>query len=261
MSGKLGVLAPVNKLLVEFEVEKEVERDYGYIEKYLMFNGESTPYKAIVKDGELLAIVSRRYRLIENERIEEICKEIAEKNALKFFVDRTRTTIHVFLDDFDKGVGVVVQNSVDGSLSLRVDATVYAGRARAIFKIKSETTQVETKHFEKAENLVKNLEKIIKVILEKAEDFKYFIKELEGIPATDYLDELEVLNELLPKTYVEPVIKSIKYNTLIGIQPSLKYVYERIVNNIWLSSAKMKTKIQYYDKLNNLMFAIVGWKE
>jgi len=256
------VLSPTNRLLVEFEVDREVEKDYGYVEKYLKFNGEPTPYKAIVKDGELLAIVSKRYRLIENERIEEICRAIAEKNYLKFSVDKTKTTIHVFLDDFEKGIGVVVQNSVDGSLSLRVDATVYVGGAKSIFKVKSETTQVETKHFGKAEDLVKNLEKIITVILEKAEDFKYFIKELEGLPVTDYMDELEVLNELLPKTYVEPVMKTIKYGNLVfGVQQSLKYVYERIVNAIWLSNAKMKTKVQYFDKLNNLMFAIVGWKD
>lgn len=245
-------------LLVEFEVEKEVKKDYGYVEKYLMYRGQKIPYKAIVKNGKLLAIVSRRYQLIENERVVEICSEIAKRLGLSISVQDYEVSVHVFLDDAEREIGVVVHNSVDGSLALKIDATVNLGASKTIFRINTE--QVYNKHYKSALNVLRDLDGIITTVLEKAEDFKYFIDELAKMSAKDYHEDLQVLEELLPKRYVEDVLRSVQYN-LYRIPPSLKTVYERIANRIWSSNINMKTKISYFDKLNQFMFALAGWKE
>jgi len=247
----------MEKLIVEFEVENEIERNYGYVEKFLAFRGESTPYKAIVKNGTLLAIVSRRYHLIENERIVEICRRIAEKHGFVFDYVDGLTRVHIFLDRGD--VGVAVHNSVDGSFALRVDATVKIGNTtKAIFRIK-DVKQVYKKHFGSAKIVVDDLEKIINEIVNKAEDFKYFIEKLETMQAKNYEEELKMLEDLLPKKYVAKVLQTAKYRTLNGRAMTLKEVYERIATDIWSADIDMRTKINYFDNLNQVMFAIAGW--
>jgi hypothetical protein len=58
-------------MTVEYDVEKTVRRGYGYEEKLLRFKGTNIRSKAIVKDGQHIAIVGRGYRLIPNEFVEE----------------------------------------------------------------------------------------------------------------------------------------------------------------------------------------------
>jgi hypothetical protein len=249
----------LNKLLVEFGVEKEIKRDYGYVEKYLTYRGESTPYKAIVKNGELLAIVSRRYRLIENERVIEICKKIAEKKDFDFDVTETLTRVHVFLGDGDRGV--VVHNSVDGSYAFRIDAYVKLNETvKTVFKIR-DVEQVYKRHLKSVDNVVSKLEEIIAEIIKKADEFKYFIHKLDSLYATNYKDELEQLRDLFPKKYIETALALLTSKTLTGENITLKQFYERVASAVWTADIDMKTKVDYFDTLNSVMFAIVGWSD
>jgi hypothetical protein len=38
---------------VSFDIDKKVEHPFGYVEVYLRYNGEKSPYKAIVKRREV----------------------------------------------------------------------------------------------------------------------------------------------------------------------------------------------------------------
>jgi len=244
-------------LVVEFEVESEVKRDFGYVEKYLKYAGQEIPYKAIVRNGKFLAIVSRRYLLIENEKILEICKRIADKKGFEIshetYPPGLDTRIHVKMMRGD--VGVVVHNSVDGSCSLRVDAMVKISKnTSTIFRIKN-LKEVCRKHYGTAKILVEDLEKIITAIMDEAKEFKYFIDKLESYSASDFLEELQVLEEILPKRYVKKVLATAKVSGM-----TLKEFYERIANKIWNAKIDMKTKIDYFNVLNNLMFAVTGWE-
>jgi len=248
------------KLVVEFGVEKEVKRNYGYVEKYLTHNGESTQYKAIVKDGELLAIVSRRYTLIENERIIDICKRIADIHGLtmEYVKPEGGTRVHVFLEQENKGV--VVHNSVDGSYALRIDAVVKLSPAvRTIVKMR-DVEQVYKKHFGSAKIVVDDMDKIVSEILKKADDFKYFLEKLDQTDAADHYEELVILEDLLPKKYVSRALQLITHKTLSGDSITLRRIYERIASDIWTADIDMKTKVQYFDNLNQVMFAITGWE-
>lgn len=248
------------KLVVEFGVEKEIERDYGYVEKYLTHNSESTPYKAIVKNGELLAIVSRRYKLIENERVIEICKEISDALGfdMDYYVSESKTRVHIFLYADDKGV--VVHNSVDGSYAFRLDAVVRLSETvNTIIGVKN-VEQVYKKHFGSLEVAIDDLSKIIKEILDKAEEFRYFIHKLDTMKVADYLEELKTLEDLLPKKYVVKALRISTQRSLTGDAVTLKNLYERIASDIWTAQIDMKTKVQYFNNLNQLMFAVAGWE-
>ena len=245
------------KLIVEFGVEMEIPRDYGYVEKYLTHNGNKTQYKAITKNGELLAIVSRKYHLIENERVIEICEEIAKKNGLKIDVVETPCRVHIFLDKDDKGV--VVHNSVDASYAFRIDAVVRLGNTKVVIKVR-DVEQVYKKHFKNAKLIVDELEEIVKEIFKKADEFKHFIHKLEVKSAREFYEDLKSLEDLLPKKYIGAVLQAIAQRRLDGRYMSLKEVYEKIASNIWSADIDMKTKVQYFDNLNQVMFALVGWE-
>lgn len=245
-----------SKLVVEFGVEKEIKRDYGYVEKYLLFRGEATPYKAIVRNNELLAIVSKRYQLIENEKVVDICNKIASQNGYVMDVVSSPTRVYIFLDAND--VGAVVQNSVDGSLSLRVDAVVRINGGRAIIRVKN-VKEIYKKHFGGVKIVVNDLEQIIKEILKYSKEFKSMIDKLDKLSAREYVEEIKTLEGLLPKRYVSKVLQVVLQRTLSGGTLTLKNVYERIACDIWSANIDIKTKIQYFDDLNNVMLALVGW--
>ncbi|RLI76038.1 hypothetical protein DRO97_01795 [Archaeoglobales archaeon] len=240
------------KLVVEFGVDKEIEKDYGYVEKYLTYRNNTIPYKAITRKGQFLAIVSRKYHLIENERVIDICKEIAEKNNYNINIVEYFTRVHVFLESGD--VGFVVHNSVDGSYALRIDVFVRLSKdVKTIFKLKG-LEQVYRKHFGSAKIVVEDLDEIIKELEDKVDDYWYFINKMDTINAKDRYEELKVLEEILPKRYVVDALHAI-HN---GI--TLKRVYEKVASSIWTADIDMKTKVQYFDTLNQLMFAVVGWE-
>jgi len=71
----------MEKLHVEFEVESEDLRwqEYDVIEKYLKYNGRRTKFKAIVKSGNLVNLVSRRYTVIPNELLVEEIVPLIER--------------------------------------------------------------------------------------------------------------------------------------------------------------------------------------
>jgi len=242
----------VERLVAEFEVEKIVDKGYGYEEKYLLFKGVKIPYKAIIKKGALIAIVSRKYHLIPNELIEELCKQIAERRKWKIVVDKTETSIHVSMGR--DGVGVVVANRVDGYGALRVDLYITINGAKVIYKIKKddELEQVYKKHYKGAKIVIDDLEKIVDAVLSKVDDLKYLINRMDKIQANKIYDELKILEDLIPKKYIQTAMRLLQYRV------TLKQFYSKVASEIWSADISMDTKIRYFDYLNNITFAIVA---
>lgn len=247
----------MEKLVVEFEVEKVQERDYGYEEKFLKFRGEPIPYKAVIKDGQLFAIVSRGYRLVENERIEEIAKKIAERNGWQVSTIKSNTRIHVILED-ENGDGIVIHNSVDGTFALRVDALVRVDSAKAVFINRVE--KVYGKHTKNLTNLVNNLEGVVEVIYNTVQTYRDFINALGNYRAKDFIKAISELQELLPQKYVKHTVAMVEYG-FESEEVTLKEVYESIAKKIWSAEVDMRTKIHRFDMLNRFMANIVRMAE
>jgi len=242
----------VGKLVVEFEVEREVEREYNYAEKFLKYKGDTIPYKAIVKDGEFLAIVGRNYKLIPNEQIEKIVKEYCEKKGYKYEDIKSRTRYHGFVVKND--VGIVVHNSVDATIALRIDVIVDVGEeSYAVFRVRD----VYRRHTKHSGSLVAHLNAIMDAVLSKAEEYRDWLNELDKYRARHYLQALKEGLEILPKKYYIDVLRRAEYG-FDGDGLTLRDVYSDISKRIWASNANMLTKLTLYEKLNELMFVIVA---
>lgn len=216
------------------------------------------PYKAIVRNGQLLAIVSRGYKLIENEKVEQAVKRIAEKHGLQMNVLRQGGRIHITLVD-NEGNGVMVHNSVDGSMALRVDAVVKVnGSVSVIFRTRN-VENVYRKHTKNIDQLVKDIEKVVESVRNAISVYKEFITTMENVNVREHVDAIMQLEELLPKRYVRPITARVKLGMYDGL--TLKEVYQMLAKEIWSSKVDMRVKLQRFDTLNEAFAAMVGMAE
>jgi len=234
------------KIIVEFGIEKSIEGDYGYEEKYLTFRGEPTPYKAILKDGQLVAIVSRRYKLIENERVVEVCKKIKDQlgfDDMRVVDNFPRVHIHLIRDDSS----VIVHNSVDGSFALRVDLAVPISGSYVIVRT-DEIREMYRKHI--GDVTVETLPRIISKVLEFSDHIKLAIEDLQRFSIKENKDIIDGLKELLPKKYTQTVLWAIRSRP----DMNLKEIYEIVASKIWNAKGiDMKRKIRLFERLNKLI--------
>jgi len=236
------------KLLVEFDVEKTISRKYGYQEKLLTYRGSDTRYKAIIKDGTLCAILGRYYKLIPNEEVLKIAQEISIARNLDLMFFSYGWRLYCILTD--GSLGVMVSNSVDGTIALRCDAVLQLKRGIAIlagtkvsniYRRHSKTLSIEDLDQEIAE--IYNVSKRYKQWLEKLDDYSY----------VDYYDTLhELLTRNLPKVYTDGLL----HRYYIGKPFTIKEIYERIANRIWSRDTDIRTKITLYKKLNDVIMTL-----
>lgn len=124
---------------------------YGLSENPVVVNGSATGYKAIIKDEDLVAFVSNRYKLLPNEEAVKAADEAAALSDLvpfdKFqgpWITRFGMKSHVIQDNhrvhalyahpdkYEVGneemyLGVALHNSIDGSMGFK--AGIFTFRA------------------------------------------------------------------------------------------------------------------------------------
>ena len=105
-------------LNVEFDVEETIEREYGYEEKLLKFRNGNIRYKGIVQNNILIAILGRKYKLLPNETVEKALNSIAECGGWSRDFVKEGWKIFDCLWTPSKREGVMVVNSVDGTVAL-----------------------------------------------------------------------------------------------------------------------------------------------
>jgi hypothetical protein len=238
------------KIVVEFEVEKTINHDYGYQEKLLNYAGRKTKYKAIIKDGKLVAILGRSYRLIPNEYVDEMVKKIDECASCR----KEEWRWYWFVERGD--VGAVVVNSVDGSEALKV----YAWLVNTSLLITERVENVYRRHTPNAD--LSDLKEIIEHVLEVAKEYKEWLVKLGSVPAKPHYETLAMLEGEIPKKYVEkPLLAARSGRDFAGREYTLRQFYEAVAKAIWNASADMRTKMRYYKALNDCMFSIVEWSQ
>lgn len=124
---------------ISFGEDKTQWSKYGYAEPKVVYNGEPTGFKAIVKDDALVKVLTDRYHLFPNEEALKVADKAAELSELRPFGAITPGMVnedHVVYDN--KGfrmralytvegdqkingeivnVGINVYNSIDGTTS------------------------------------------------------------------------------------------------------------------------------------------------
>jgi len=241
------------KLVVEFDVDEEVQLEYGIVEKYLKRFGEKLPYKAIVKNGKFVSIVGSKYTVVPNETVETIAKKIAKNHKLN--IEHENWRIYCFIDTGNDGI--IIMNSIDGSMGLRVSYfyKVKEG-AKAITNTK-ELKQIYRKHTKNIEKLTNQMEAICNnILIEGRKRIKYIMEELQNKFIKDNIDALKGVTEALPKCYTKSVWEKFAHGKIYTV----KQLYEEIAAAIWNSDkAGIKTKIEHFRRLNTI-FTVLGIK-
>ena len=113
---------------------------YKLYQAPVKFMGKETRYKAIIKDNQLVAIVGKKYKLLPNEVVVEVAKEIAEKvGAVPFERQNvmynkrsTRVFVSYILPDREDVIGndkvhpgFTIQNSIDATLAFSCSGFTY----------------------------------------------------------------------------------------------------------------------------------------
>ncbi len=236
----------MSSLRVEFRVIETIDRPYGYQEKIIQYRNNPTKYKAIIKDGDLVAILGKRYKLIPNEQVIDITREISEAMDLEFLYYLFGWRVYCVLKDND--IGVLVINSVDGTESLKCEALFYSDEI-GIIPPKS-ITNVYRKHSESLE--ISELYDIIPEVLDNSREYKGWFESLSNYKVKDYVDSLKEMVTILPKKYREGCLEYTYFNP----EYSIKDMYELIARRIWSNDIDMRTKINLYKTLNQIVAAI-----
>lgn len=114
---------------------------YGYEEHYLSYRGSQTKYKAIIRRGNLVAIVTRDYVLLPLEASEQIADRISERIGAEkvdcIYTDTKMYALYKLKDVRDIGKyrvcrGFFMYNSIDGSMAFgaSVLAEIWIGSNR-----------------------------------------------------------------------------------------------------------------------------------
>jgi len=120
-------------------------KEYGIVQAQLLYQGESSGYKAIIKDGTLVAIVSTGYKTLPNDIAIEVANSVAKEIGAKPFKCRYWAGKHVTFNNAGTRVyatfimpeefkitsrdschiGFTVQNSIDGTLAFSASGFTY----------------------------------------------------------------------------------------------------------------------------------------
>ena len=241
----------MEKLQVEFEVIKSKEIGYGIVEKFLARFGNALPYKAIIKDNKFVAIVGRNYVTIPNEEIEKIAKNIAKNNGYRAEIvyegpRGSSVDTRIFCYITSKDDGVVITNSIDGGMGLRVYYVYRIGKGYVTYNVR----EVYKKHTKSIEEIKNELGKICnEVINEGKEKVIPALDALGDKMIADYKEEVKEILEvdkdkkekrMLPKEYTSHVWNMVTTKRI----KTLKEMYEELVNQIWTGKTKITTKIR-----------------
>jgi len=120
-------------------------KEYGIVQAQLLYQGEPSGYKAIIKDSALVAIVSTGYKTLPNDIAIEVANSVAKEIGAKPFkckywggkhviFNKAGTRVYVTFVMPEKFkitskdscyIGFTVQNSIDGTLAFSASGFTY----------------------------------------------------------------------------------------------------------------------------------------
>ena len=265
-----------------FGVESVSEEwaDYGFRELYLTWNGEPVPWKAIVRDGKLVHIASRQYKLLPNE--------IALKAADRVAKDIGAEKIKEFLDPYGRlyalydmkieaepirnvrtRLGIYVYNSVNGELAFGASVLSILNRGAETFysflpyrfltAYLSPDAAIAIVREPHRPGLTTDIEEIAKKLLNLVERGREALG-IYRLWAEIQLDKdlAEVLWDRLPKAYLPNYIRAMRDGVTLMELVTVWDAYVDICSRIWRGKnsgreATIDRKIELYRLLHNAL--------
>jgi len=235
---------------VDFEVQKRVQRSHGYEELYLNFRGKPIGYKAILRNGRLMAIVTRGYKLIPHEEVESALLkaglEIIQKD------DQGARAYYIAKVSGRADFKIFVVNSVDGShaLMLRYIFT-WEGSEFVITRMSEKIGEVKKIHKKYAD--ANDIPVIVSNMIASADQIKSIITQTFKLPAKQFKETWDYLKDLIPEKYTRHIIARLYVK---GEELSVGDVYREIYRRIWQSNNTMQTKLTFLNRLNEVLWII-----
>jgi hypothetical protein len=235
---------------VDFEVQKRVQKSYGYEELYLSFRGKPIGYKAILRNGKLMAIVKRGYKLIPHEeveaalmraRLEIVSKEDAGPRAYYVAMVPGRDDFRIF-----------VVNSVDGSHALMLRYVfIFEGFEFVVTRMSEKIGEVKKIHKKSA--AANDIPEIVANMVASADQIKAIITQTFKLPAKPFKETWDYLKDQIPEKYTRHIIARLYVK---GEDMTVGDVYREIYKRIWQSNNTMQTKLTFLNRLNEVLWII-----
>ena len=267
---------------IEFGEDLSRWGDYGYQELPLIFNGEPTGYKAIIRRGKLVNILGQGYVLLPHEYAIEIADQAAELVGLEPFsrvkvwgLKKFGEHSHVLVDDLEiprqmravyllpdalepidgeeVHVGVDVFNSIDGSTAF--GASIFTYRyvcENGVFIGKESVFSLRKIHTKSLNDVIEHLKYRLTQVMERAPEVLETYRRLAEQKITEKLIERIKKSRLSRKVLPD-------YITVEEVSPEVFNIsqwelYNDITEAIWHNvKAGMKTKTFQFKVLHQVL--------
>ena len=243
----------VHELELKLEAEKVIYHRFGYSEVYLKLNGEKSKYKLILKNGKLVAIVKRGYKLIPHELIDETLRGLVSLKVVKRWEEVGRC-FWICSVNGRQDVEIWIENSVDRTLSLGVRLVLVFDGLKVPIVLPKRRMAMSLRKVHKKSASIHDLPKLIDSMLEDADRIKWFMNTAFEKKAVEYLSVWELLKEEIPEKYTKSILAKLqaKVDDL-----TVGHVYKELAQKI-LSSPKTSTltKMQFLKSLNEVLWII-----
>lgn len=245
---------------------------HGLLEYPVTFNDSPSKYKAVVRKGELVAILGRGYKLLPNEEALRIAEEAAELAGLQRFkqgpdqgtiYNKKATRMHAWfapqegahpINGEQVHVGVSIKNAIDGSSAFSCGAFTYRmlcsnGVLLGYRQLPGFITRMHTKGLEK---VIENLKNRMIRVMDQAHDIIRRYRQMTAQEATEKLAEAIKQSRLSKK--VLPEYLKAEEPTVEITELTEWHIYNDITELIWHNAdAGIKTKTYQFQRLHRIM--------
>jgi len=238
--------SPTPAMLSFGEVDKSFVQ-YNLYQAPIKFMGKDTRYKAILREGQLVAIVGKTYKLFPNEMAIEIAKDVAAKlGAVPFREDNvmynkrsTRVFASYILPECEEVIGndtvhpgFTIQNSIDATLAFSCSGFTY----RTVCKngVMVGFKRLSTVYHKHTGGLEVEKEKVEKMVESVLKDTENVLKAYAVMAQEKLTEEIAKSIAKLSKPLRPPYIK-VEKGELVGFDQTktLWEVYNDITAAIW----------------------------
>jgi hypothetical protein len=253
---------------------------YGLTEAPLLFNGQKTPFKAIIREGKLVTIAGRSYYLLPNEYVKEIADKAAELAGLKpfkggatrnkkliqegnVFYNREKTVMHAWyapdatidVEGEKMHIGCNVINSIDGSTAF--GCSVFTFRhicSNGVIIGYRQIAAFRHIHVQSLSKVIENLKNQMLLIMDEAnaiiEKYRQLAQQMADEELINRIKKSRIPKKVLPEYLQTPEEEAEGY-----IPAVTKWqLYNDITEAIWHnSSSDLRTKQFQFQTLHAIM--------
>lgn len=212
--------------------------EYGITEKHLSYQENKTNFKAIIKEDKLVTLVKNRYTVIPNELILEDIVPLIERfgydqldspakksNGNRLMLYFVKPELHNLSNNEGIKLGLLLKNSIDGSLSLGVEGFSYRELCSNGVIMGQETVQsFHKKHVGNAEEIINRLEESVALVNKTSLRILEKYKHMTQVKFEN--DRYESLKENVPRKLLIGVSSKIEQGTDWN-------AYNEITQNLW----------------------------